>query len=296
MILMISGRTDICAFYSNWFLKRLEAGFVDVRNPFCKTLVSRVYFKDVDAFFFCTKNPSFILPYIEKITKPILFHITITPYKKDIEPYVCYKDRIVESVKSLSKIIGKENVFVRYDPIFMNEVYTLDYHIKAFHKLSTILKGYIQGFIVSFLDDYKNVQKNYHVLRPKIWEQKDYQKLGEAFSKIARLNEQTVQTCAENEDLVNYGFIKNDCLSKKLACRLTGKSHFRKWKARHKKSCNCVEVVDIGAYNTCSHFCKYCYANFDEDKIIANKKDHDENSTMLIGRVSANDKIVVRYK
>ena len=109
--------------------------------------------------------------------------ITITPYKKDIEPYVCYKDRIVESVKSLSKIIGKENVFVRYDPIFMNEVYTLDYHIKAFHKLSTILKGYIQGFIVSFLDDYKNVQKNYHVLRPKIWEQKDYQKLGEAFSK-----------------------------------------------------------------------------------------------------------------
>lgn len=55
MILNVSGRTDIVAFYTDWFMNRYREGFFDVRNPFYKQQVSRIYVEDVDAILFCTK-------------------------------------------------------------------------------------------------------------------------------------------------------------------------------------------------------------------------------------------------
>ena len=169
MVLNISGRTDIVAFYSDWFMNRIKEGFVDVRNPFNKKLVSRIYFEDVDLILFCTKNPIPILDKIEKINKPILFHVTLTPYKRDIEVNVPPKGKIIEAIKKLSNIIGKDNICVRYDPIFISDEYTLDYHIRNFDKLCTLLNGYVQTIIVSFIDDYKKlVLKNTEGLKPKL--------------------------------------------------------------------------------------------------------------------------------
>ena len=144
MVLNVSGRTDIVAFYSDWFMNRIKEGFVDVRNPFNKKLVNRIYFEDVDLILFCTKNPIPILDKIEKINKPILFHVTLTPYKRDIEVNVPPKGKIIEAIKKLSNIIGKDNICVRYDPIFISDEYTLDYHIRNFDKLCTLLNGYVK--------------------------------------------------------------------------------------------------------------------------------------------------------
>lgn len=293
MILNISGRTDIIAFYSKWFIKRLEAGYVDVRNPFNEKLVSRIYFKDVEAIMFCTKNPLPILDYLPKIKKPIVFHVTITPYKKDIEPNVPPKGLIIEGVKKLSKILGKENVVVRYDPIFISDKYNIEYHKKAFNNLCMLLNGYIDKIIVSFIDDYKNVRKNNNVLRIKHFTEDIYKEIGLSFSKSAKENNITVQTCAEKRDLTEYGFIKGECLSKTLAYQLTGKTKFKKWQER---ACECVQMVDIGAYNTCLHLCKYCYANFDETKVKENKRKHDVNASMLIGHLSDEDIVKIRTK
>ena len=80
MVLMVSGRTDIVAFYTKWFMNRYHAGFVDVRNPINPKLVSRINFENVDLIMFCTKNPHPIIPYLKEITKPILFHVTLTSY------------------------------------------------------------------------------------------------------------------------------------------------------------------------------------------------------------------------
>ena len=107
MILNVSGRTDIVAFYSKWFMNRYQEGYVDVRNPFYRKQVSRIYFKDVDAIMFCTKNPIPILKYLKQIDKPILFHVTLTPYKKDIEPLLPPKGNIIKAIKRLSKIITR---------------------------------------------------------------------------------------------------------------------------------------------------------------------------------------------
>ena len=295
MILNVSGRTDIVAFYSKWFMNRYKEGYLDVRNPFNKKLVSRIYFSDVDLIMFCTKNPIPIIDKIKEINKPILFHITLTPYNKDIEPNVIDKTKIIEGIKKLSKIIGIDNIYVRYDPIIINDKYNIDYHIKAFNKLCSLLNGYVKRIIISFLDEYKNVKENRNILKYKILTDNDYKLIGEYFSKIALNNGMTVQTCFEDRNLVEYGLIEGECLSHELAYKLTGKS-YKSWTARKERKCNCVQMVDIGVYNSCKHFCKYCYANYNEKEVINNYKNHNPNSSLLIGELESDDIIKARRK
>ena len=295
MILNVSGRTDIVAFYSKWFMNRYKEGYLDVRNPFNKKLVSRIYFSDVDLIMFCTKNPIPIIDKIKEINKPILFHITLTPYNKDIEPNVIDKTKIIEGIKKLSKIIGIDNIYVRYDPIIISDKYNIDYHIKAFSKLCSLLNGYVKKIIISFLDEYKNVKENRNILKYKTLMDNDYKLIGENFSKIASSNGMTVQTCFEDMNLVEYGLVKGECLSHELAYKLTGKS-YKSWTARKERKCNCVQMVDIGVYNSCKHFCKYCYANYNEKEVINNYKNHNPNSSLLIGELESDDIIKVRRK
>ena len=293
MILNVSGRTDIVAFYTPWFMNRYKEGYLDVRNPFNSKLVSRINFSNVDLILFCTKNPLPIIDRIKEIDKPIIFYVTLTPYKKDIEPYVIDKRLVIEGIKRLSGILGSDNVVVRYDPIFLSDSYTLMYHIRAFDKMCKLLKGYVKKVVVSFLDDYKNVRYNMRYLRLRAFTEEDYKQIGLNFSRSALENGMSVQTCFEERNLVNYGFTRGECLSLSLAEKITGKKP-KKWKARGKKGCNCAEMVDVGVYNTCKHFCKYCYANYDEKMVNDNTLRHDVNSSLLIGRIDIDDVIKPR--
>ena len=157
-----------------------------------------------------------------------------------------------------------------------------------------LLNGYVKYFIISFIDDYKNVRKNKNIINYKNFSESDYKQIGVNFSKSAKENGMSVQTCFEDRNLVEYGFIKGECLSHTLAFKLTGKTNFKSWKARKERKCNCVEMVDIGVYNSCKHFCKYCYANYDEDKVNNNHKSHNKYSSLLIGNLQKNDVIKVR--
>lgn len=295
MILNVSGRTDIVAFYSKWFLNRLKEVYVDVRNPFNPNLVSRIDFDDVDLISFCTKNPIPIVDKLGDIKIPYIFHVTITPYKDDIEPNLPSKSKIIEAVKKISTRVGIDNIYVRYDPIFISEKYNIEYHIKAFTKLCSLLKGYVKTIIVSFIDNYKNVRKNLPYLKYRSFTEEDYKLIGENFSKIAKDNNMVIQTCFEERNLTEYGFIKGECMSKELAFKLTGKT-YKKWQARKGNACNCVELVDIGVYNSCNHLCKYCYANYDESKVKENINNHDINSSLLIGHINSDDIIKPRKK
>ena len=295
MILNVSGRTDIIGFYTPWFINRLKAGFVDVRNPFNVNQVSRIYFNDVDMFVFCTKNPTPIIPYLKDITKPILFHITVTGYHADIEPYVKDKTKIIEDIQKISQILGKDHVYLRYDPIFLNDKYPINYHIKCIKRLCELLEGYIDKIIISFIDDYQNVRKNEKTLNFREFTEQDYQTLGENISRICHQHGIRVHTCFEKRNLVEYGFDEEECLSHELAYILTGKK-YPNWKARKEGLCNCVNIVDIGAFNTCGHFCKYCYANFNEEMVPENMGKHNPNSSLLIGHLEPSDKITIRKK
>lgn len=295
MILFASGRTDIPAFYSNWFINRVKAGFVDVRNPFNQKLVSRIYFSDVDLIMFCSKNPLPMINKLDILKVPVLFHVTITPYGKDVEPNIPDKRLIIDGVKKLSLVLSIDNVVVRYDPIFLSDKYNVDYHIRAFDKLCKNLNGYVNKIIVSFMDEYKNVRSNKNILKYRAFTREDYKKIGEAFSKSAHDNGMSVQTCFEDEDLTQYGFVKGECLSHELAYILTGKK-FKSSNVRKEKKCECVQMVDIGDYNSCMHMCKYCYANYDEKAVSSNFERYDDNSSLLIGSIQSDDVIKVRKK
>ena len=295
MILNVSGRTDIVAFYSEWFMNRYKDGFVDVRNPYNPKMVSRINFKDVDAILFCTKNPIPIMKYLKEIDKPILFHVTLTPYKSDIEPNVPNKTKIIEAIKELSNIVGIDNLYVRYDPIFLSDKYDIEYHKKAFEKMCYLLNGYVKQIIVSFIDDYKNVRNNLKVLILKEFSENDYKEIGINFSNSAKKYNMSVQTCFEDRNLSEYGFKIGECLSHEMAYKITGKT-YKNWTARKGGKCNCVQMVDIGAYNTCKHFCKYCYANYDEKKVNNNFKNHNLSSSMLIGKIENDDIIKEKIK
>lgn len=284
MIINASGRTDIVAYYMNWFVNRWNEGYFDVRNPFNPKLVSRIFVSDVDMIVFCTKNPLPLLDTIHLFSVPIQLQVTITGYFKDMEPQVPDKGEIIACVQKLSSYLGKENVCVRYDPILLNSKYNVDYHIRAFNKLCTILKGYVSKMIVSFVDDYKNVRNNhldYH--EPS---NEEYLKLKETFEK----NDMKIVSCMENK--YQIGDEKDCCISIKYAFERTGK-FFKEWKAR---DCHCVNMVDVGAYNSCLHGCKYCYANFDSKKIVSNYKMHDVNSSLLIGHLNLDDQVKIRRK
>ena len=233
---------------------------------------------------FCTKNPLPLLDTIHLFSVPIQLQVTITGYFKDMEPNVLDKKQVIECIKKLSSYLGKENVCVRYDPILLNSKYNVDYHIRAFNKLCTMLKGYVSKMIVSFVDDYKNVRNNhldYH--EPS---NEEYLKLKEEFEK----NDIKIISCMEHK--YQIGDEKDCCVSIKYAFERTGKL-FKEWKAR---DCHCVNMVDVGAYNSCLHGCKYCYANFDSKQIVSNYKMHDVNSSLLIGQLNLDDQIKIRRK
>ena len=167
--------------------------------------------------------------------------------------------------------------------------------MNAFDKLCKLLNGYIDTIIVSFIDDCKNVRNNRYILKKKEFTEDDYKEIGTSFGKSAKENNIKVQTCFEKRNLCEYGFNMGECLSHELTFKLTGKT-YKSWKARREKLCNCVEMVDVGAYNSCPHFCKYCYANYDEKLVTSNVLKHNANSSLLIGEIEVDDKIKERVK
>ena len=160
MILNTGLRTDIPGFFSEWFYNRIDEGFVYVRNPYAKNQIYsyRLDPELIDCIIFTTKNPKPMFRNLEKIDKfNQYWHITITPYEKEIEPNVPPVDEVIESFKFLSDRLGKEKVTLRYDPIFISDETgecfalmkenknTVSHRAKALKKLLTYLK--INGFV-----------------------------------------------------------------------------------------------------------------------------------------------------
>ena len=299
MILFVSGRCDIPAFYSSWFFNRIHAGFVDVRNPYNPHQISRIPLTrdNIDVILFCTKNPIPMLPRLHEIPFPYIFHITLTAYHHDIECQVPDKRKIIQAIKELSRHLGKKRVIVRYDPILLSKSYTIAYHIKAFERLCEQLNGYIEIIIISFVDMYKNTKNNMARMGMKEISDTDMQLIGKGFGEIAHRYGITVQTCAEAVDLSAYGIKKGQCINMEDISAAIGHSFdVPKGKGVRKEACGCLPSVDIGDYNCCPHECLYCYANYDAKRIHERMLMHDENSSVLLGHIEEQDHITLREK
>lgn len=294
MIINTGMRTDIPAFYSEWFMNRIKEGYVYTRNPYYPKQVTKYYLNKevVDCIDFCTKNPEPMLKYLDDLSEyNTLWYVTITPYGKDIEPNVPNKDRVIKSFQKLSKKLNNSFVGLRYDPIFLNEEFTIERHIKEFKYILENLKGYTTTCVISFLDLYDKVKKNAPSLRPPTKVEQII--LAKAFSKIGNENNIEIYTCCEGEFLNAYGLNTTGCKSDTI---ISKSIHYKikPTKTRNVRTgCNCLMGSDIGAYNSCPHLCRYCYANTNKELVINNIKNHSKTSPLLIGNLEPDDKITV---
>ena len=298
MILSVSRRTDIPAFFPNWFMNRLRDGDVMVRNPMNYHQGSRINLSPemIDCIVFWTKNPKPLLPFIEEIGKKYSFYFqyTLNAYDRDIEQRLPELADKIQTMKILSQLIGKERIVWRYDPILISDKYDVEWHIKTFKNLAEILSEYIDSCVFSFLDFYPKIKGNIAECKIQDIDNVIIEKMAEKLSVIGRDNHLTLKTCSEAIELDKYGILHNKCIDPDLICKITGYEVKANKDKNQRQECGCVESVDIGQYNTCSHGCKYCYANFNPQSVLTFKSQHSDDSPLLIGSLSEIDKVTKR--
>ena len=292
MILNTGSRTDIPAYYSDWLFNRIAAGYVYVRNPYYSTQITKYLLTPevIDVMVFCTKNP---LPMLDRLSLlsefDTFWFVTITPYGKEIEPHVPPKEHVIRSFQRLSASVGSARVSWRYDPIFVSERYSTDYHIKQFRQMAQELSGYTSQCVVSFIDLYEKTKRNFQGVHSVT--DRNQEMLIAAFAQIAMENGMQIHLCCENAGLVRHNVDADGCMSKAvleeaLGCKLNVPK-----KKTARGECACLLGADIGAYNTCGHGCLYCYANYDAETVARNMRLHDPTSPLLIGNVTEHDVI-----
>ncbi len=301
MIISATRRTDIPSFYGEWFVNRLKEGYVLIQNPYNNDRYSKAYLttNDVDVIVFWTKNPRPFLKYLPEIDKmgyTYYFEFTITPYGREAELNLPDKEILLDTFISLAEKLGKHRMVWRYDPIIIDDLYTIEYHTERFSYMAKMLKNSTERCVLSFVYRYKNVMARmgkdptYHMTKPNIY------KLAEILSGIAKENGLEIFTCAENIELEKYGINHGACIDKSIIEKVLGCNITNIRDKNQRPECLCLESIDIGTYNCCANGCNYCYALQNEKTSIANMKRHNPNSAVLIGEVNANAIVTERKR
>ena len=299
LIISVSRRTDIPAFYSTWFYNCLEKGEVLVPNPFNRKQLSKIYLnkESVDCFVFWTKNPR---PFISRLNLlkgyNYYFQFTVTSYQADVEPNVPKKTDIIKTFAYLSEKIGKERVIWRYDPILLSDKYTKEYHYEWFEKLANYLAPYTTKCVISFIDLYKKTTRNTKLLELKELSREDKDEIVYRLSKICNSLNLKLETCSEEGDYSQFGVERGHCIDVNLINKIAGKALEIGKDKNQREVCGCAQSRDIGMYNTCMHKCRYCYANYSDKKVEENRDLHCVNSSILIGIPKGDEKIYIREK
>ena len=301
MILSVSRRTDIPAFYPKWFINRIREGYVYVRNPFNANQISNIPLSQdvVDCIVFWTKNPSPMMTYLpeinEKYNGAFYFQYTINAYGKDMEPSVPPLESRIETFIEIAETYGADKVVWRYDPIFLTEKYTVDWHIQSFKYIFERIGDYTDTCVISFIDMYDKTKANTKDFDIRPPTPPEIDTLAAEFSDIVSGSDVVIKTCAEHIDLKKYGIEHNSCIDKNRIENITG------WEIKAKPDkqrtdCQCIECADIGLYNTCLHGCRYCYANYNYSQVKNAFAAHSDDSPLLTGKITADSKITAYSK
>lgn len=293
MIIQTGMRTDIPAFYSEWLANRIREGYVLTRNPYNPSQVTR-YSLDpevVDLIAFCSKNPGPMLKYMELLRAyaGTYWFVTITPYGRDYEPNVPEIDRVIGDFRAISKIVGADSMGWRYDPIFIDEHYNIEKHLETYEYIASRLEGCTRTSVISFIDLYQKVRKNFP--EAVTVSKKDRLELGKHMVEIAGRYGMTVKPCAEGNELAAFGADCRGCMTTDVYEKAVGVSMDFPKKKSLRQECACFMGNDIGAYNTCPHLCRYCYANYDAETVMRNYRLHDPKSPFLVGGSESGDVI-----
>ena len=264
MILSVSRRTDIPNYYSDWFVNRIKEGFLYVRNPMNAHQISKIDLSPdvVDCIVFWTKNPANMLEKLEYLKDYIYyFQFTLTGYGKDIEP------NLPDKRKEL---------------------------IPTFKEIANSLADYTERVVISFVDLYTKTQRNTKKLDIRQMTSDEMISMAAQMAQIASKYNLVVESCAEQIDLQKVGVQHGSCIDKKLVEKILGCKLIVEKDKNQREACGCFESVEVGAYNTCLNGCKYCYANFNDEKVKENVRLYNQTSPLLCGNINLEDKITDR--
>lgn len=284
-----SCRTDIPAFYSQWFFERLRAGFCLVRNP----ISGKPYRVDlrpsrVDGFVFWTRNFGPMLQRLDELrafTRPFVVQYTVTGYPRAIEAAVIEPPRAVEQIRALAEHVHPACAVWRYDPILFTTLTPAEYHLDNFRELAGRLKGSANEVVVSFAQMYAKTRRNLDAATRNGFEWSDppVQQKIELLARlagIARDSGMQLTVCTQPE-FVCEGAVEARCVD---ARRLEQIGGFRIAAAGKgtRRGCACHESRDIGDYDTCPHGCVYCYAVRHRRIALSNYKRHNPAAESLL--------------
>ena len=305
MIVSASRRTDIPAFYGEWLLNRLRQGVVLVRNPFNPLQVSRVNLdpQQIDCIVFWTKNPAPLLPRLPEIDRlgyRYVFQFTITACDRSLERHVPAKDERLNTFRTLAERIGPERVLWRFDPILFTRSQGLGLLLREFSDLAAKLRGYTRQCTVSFLSLYAKCRRNLAGVDLLIPEDQERMAFVRRLVEIAAESDIGLRACCDPFLNEQCGIEAARCIDDRLLTTILGHLVRISKDRGQRPGCGCIASIDIGAYNTCPHGCRYCYANVSERAVTANRTAHDPRSPLLTGHLSGKEaiierKIVARY-
>jgi hypothetical protein len=281
MIISVSRRCDIPRFRFDWFMDRLEAGFVETANPFNAAQVRRVSLRPApadptagaEALVFWTRDPRSFLARAEELEGRIPFYVmvTLTGYPGALEPNVPDTEAVCRAMGDLADKIGPRRVIWRYDPVFLSTLTDFSFHRENFASLACGLRGKVRRVVISLYDPYRGAERRLAaleksgVLRPLPCTDGEGRPLSRvrdllgALAETARRADMEIRSCAEAEDLVSLGIVPGACIDGELVLELWGIEAGGKDK-NQRPHCRCAPAVDIGEYGPCPAGCVYCYA------------------------------------
>jgi len=299
MIISASRRTDIPAFYGKWFGKRLEQGYVLVRNPMNRRQVSRIELApdQVDCIVFWTKNPEPffpMLPVLDALGYRYCFFYTLTPYGADIEPTVPGRDTAMATFLRLSDRLGPERVIWRYDPVLISSSYSIADHVHHFSELASALAGATTRCIISFVRFYRKCLSALSNAGAREPETEEMLRLLGEFQAIAQHRHLTLSGCCLPEAVKAVLPSRRGCIDQILVEELTGRLWNEGKDANQRPDCRCMPSIDIGQYDSCPHLCRYCYANNSPAAVQKNYTSHAAESPLLYGTLQGDETITLR--
>ena len=301
MIISASRRTDIPAFYAQWFINRIRAGFCEVPNPFNRQQVTRISLlpQDVDAIVFWTRNPRPLFPYLDELDASgyrYYFQYTLLGYPPEIDANGPASPASLVTFKELAQRVGPRRVIWRYDPVVLSQITPPAYHRLAFAHLADSLAGLTGRSVISLMDDYPKIRGRLQEmalsgaqLLPLSNDETGLDGklpgwLGHLLSDLAGIahsRQMEMVSCAEQPDLQPYGILPGKCVDDRHIESIFGIEVSHTKDPGQRSACDCVISKDIGMYDSCLFGCRYCYATTSFARARANHQRHDPEAPSL---------------
>lgn len=300
MIISASRRTDIPAFYADWFMQQIENGKIYRKNPYNGEIYSNnISPENVDVIVFWTRNATNMIRkgYIQKLQDMgynFYFQYTITghtvksPAGKNLDGNTPNPIKAIDTFNQLAELIGEDKVIHRFDPIVVCDQITSKRVLFNYSEINKRIK-YGSRVVISFLDIYNHVGKylkNSGFTNVKdLIHPENQQELIYLLDGLKEINSQygkEMFSCSESIDLDSYGIQHSKCIDDDYIKKTFGIKVTKQKDKGQREACGCVKSIDIGQYDTCTHGCVYCYANPDHKKAIINLSNHNKNNGLII--------------